>query len=175
MNAAQKKLAIIKAKVKQLEDDMMEMYLLAPAFIAKLLQTGESSNLEAFHSSIYSRRILSKADNPQTTTQKCNAGLAIASLIYNNKEAALPLLLESVSAWKVNEIAMNRIRKTYESNRKWAKERKKKNDEMKAKKIAGQAQYLTTAVGRRKAETGTYMNSTKSENSKVKKIMKKLK
>ena len=48
-------------------------YLLEPKFIAKLLETGESSNLEAFHSSIYSRRLYTKLTTrklpPRSATQ----------------------------------------------------------------------------------------------------------
>ena len=91
------------------------------------------------------------------------------------KEEALPYVLENVSEWKMNDVAKDRIRRKFEFNRKWAKERKKRNDYLKAKKTAGQAQFGTTTKGRQKAETGVYMPSTKSENDKVKKIMKKLK
>ena len=100
------------------------------------------------------------------TTQKSNTGLAIASLIYNKKEEALPFLLDSVSEWKMNDVAIDRVCKKYESNRKWAKERKKRIDNMKARNTAGQAQFKTKTVGREKAEYGEYVNSTNSEKSK---------
>ena len=98
-----------------------------------------------------------------------------ANVIDISIDGAYPVRGRSSPVAFVSILDRDRVCKKYESNRKWAKERKKRIDNMKARNTAGQAQFKTKTVGREKAEYGEYVNSTKSEKDKVKKIMKKLK
>ena len=117
-------------------------------------------------------------DNPHTTSQKCNAGLALASLTFNMKEHARPFILDQVGKWKMNEIATGRIRGKYEHGRKRAEKGRKRKAEARAKKTAAQAQFRASTKGRIKAnlaaKMASYVNSSKSADQNVKKILKEL-
>ena len=96
-------------------------------------------------------------------------------MLYNQKENGLPLLLDRVAQWQMNDVACSRLRRQYETARNWAEQKKKRRSELKATEMAKQLQFRTTSKRREKREAAVYVNSSQAAKDTAEKVMEKLK